>query len=52
MGQAVLEQRHLVSDSLAVSRFDHACLHPKSQAFSNKLKYGVLKLTGEKLKVV
>jgi hypothetical protein len=24
MGQAVLEQRHLVSDLLAVSRFDHA----------------------------
>jgi hypothetical protein len=25
MGQAVLEQRSLVSDSLAVSAFDHAC---------------------------
>jgi hypothetical protein len=24
MGQAVLEQRHLVSDALAVSTFDHA----------------------------
>ncbi len=24
MGQAVLEQRHLISDSLSVSRFDHA----------------------------
>jgi hypothetical protein len=29
MGQAVLEQRHLVSDLLAVSRFDHACF-PRS----------------------
>ncbi len=25
MGQAVLEQRRLVSDLLAVSTFDHAC---------------------------
>ncbi len=25
MGKAVLEQRHLVSDLLAVSRFNHAC---------------------------
>ena len=25
MGQAVLEQRHLVSDLLPVSTFDHVC---------------------------
>jgi hypothetical protein len=28
MRQVVLEQRHLISDSLAVSRFDHACFKP------------------------
>jgi hypothetical protein len=26
MGQAVLEQRHLISDSLAVSRINHALI--------------------------
>jgi len=41
MGQAVLERRHLISDSLGVSTFDHACvrLGRKGQAATNTPTY-------------
>jgi hypothetical protein len=47
MGQAVLEWRSLVSDSLAVSMFDHAWL-----VFDLLLRLGKLPEKGDQLRIV